>query len=195
MLESLALDFLLDAQTITSEEKKRRHEEENYWLPSLSERCWRRPQCWSWSQSLTIFNPKQIWVHSWSQSIIVNPKENLSSQVNTLLGLWLTGAAAVLAVYAGCQAELAVFLFAVSSSSISSSLPTKYITTPQKSSPHRWRQVWTLWRYQAAKQGCLVSKMDLIELDNAHQNEKKNKVTNKQSLYTLTVADYKAVPG
>ena len=34
--------------------------------------------------------------------------------MNTLLGLWLTGAAAVLAVYAGCQAELAVFLFAVS---------------------------------------------------------------------------------
>jgi len=34
-------------------------------------------------------------------------------KVNTLLGLWLTGAAAVLAVYAGCQAELAVFLFAV----------------------------------------------------------------------------------
>ena len=122
MLESLALDFLLDAQTITSEGKKRRHEEENYLRPSLSERCWRRPQCWSWSQYLTIFNPKQIWVHSWSQSIIVNPKENLSSQVNTLLGLWLTGAAAVLAVYAGCQAELAVFLFAVSSSSISSSL-------------------------------------------------------------------------
>ena len=160
MLESLALDFLLDAQTITPE-KTRRHEVENYWRPSLSERCWRRPQCWSWSQSLTIFNPKQIWVHSWSQSIIVNPKENLSSQVNTLLGLWLTGAAAVLAVYAGCQAELAVFLFAVSwnwidnqflicsellfifltlfihlikhpsiQTSISSSLPAKYITTP-----------------------------------------------------------------
>ena len=34
-------------------------------------------------------------------------------QLNTLLGLWLTGAAAVLAVYAGCHAELAVFLFAV----------------------------------------------------------------------------------
>ena len=44
----------------------------------------------------------------------LQPKANLSSQVNTLLGLWLTGAAAVLAVYAGCQAELAVFLFAVS---------------------------------------------------------------------------------
>ena len=34
-------------------------------------------------------------------------------KVNTMLGLWLTGLAAVLAVYAGCQAELAVSLFAV----------------------------------------------------------------------------------
>ena len=66
MLESLALDFLLDAQTITSEGKKRRHEEENYLRPSLSERCWRRPQCWSWSQSSTIFDQKQIWVPRWT---------------------------------------------------------------------------------------------------------------------------------
>jgi len=29
------------------------------------------------------------------------------------LGLWVTAAAAVLAVYVGCQAELAVFLFAI----------------------------------------------------------------------------------
>ena len=35
-------------------------------------------------------------------------------KLNTLLGLWVTGAAAVLAVYAGCQAELAVALFAIS---------------------------------------------------------------------------------
>ena len=34
-------------------------------------------------------------------------------KVNTLLGLWVSAAAAVLAVYAGCQAELAVSLFAV----------------------------------------------------------------------------------
>ena len=39
MIESVALDFLLDAETITSEEKTRRHEAENYWRPSLSERC------------------------------------------------------------------------------------------------------------------------------------------------------------
>ena len=30
----------------------------------------------------------------------------------------------------------------------------------------------------------------LLELDNDHENDKK-KVTNKQSLYILTVADYK----
>ena len=35
-------------------------------------------------------------------------------KLNTLLGLWVTGAAAVLAVYSGCQAELAVALFAIS---------------------------------------------------------------------------------
>ena len=34
-------------------------------------------------------------------------------KLNTMLGLWLTGLASVLAVYAGCQAELAVALFAV----------------------------------------------------------------------------------
>ena len=38
MIESVALDFLLDAQTITPE-KNRRREVENYWRPSLSERC------------------------------------------------------------------------------------------------------------------------------------------------------------
>jgi ACS family sodium-dependent inorganic phosphate cotransporter-like MFS transporter 5 len=35
-------------------------------------------------------------------------------KLNTLLGLWVTAAAAILAVYAGCRAELAVTLFAVS---------------------------------------------------------------------------------
>ena len=34
-------------------------------------------------------------------------------KLNTLLGLWVTAAAAVLAVYAGCSAELAVTLFAI----------------------------------------------------------------------------------
>ena len=34
-------------------------------------------------------------------------------KINTMLGLWVTGLASVLAVYAGCQAELAVALFAV----------------------------------------------------------------------------------
>ena len=34
-------------------------------------------------------------------------------KINTMLGLWVTGLASVLAVYAGCQAELAVSLFAV----------------------------------------------------------------------------------
>ena len=34
-------------------------------------------------------------------------------KLNTLLGLWVTGATAVLAVYSGCHAELAVALFAI----------------------------------------------------------------------------------
>ena len=34
-------------------------------------------------------------------------------KVNTVLGLWLTGLCVVLAVYAGCHAELAVTLFAL----------------------------------------------------------------------------------
>merc|ERR1719431_391802 len=34
-------------------------------------------------------------------------------KVNTVIGLWVTGACAVLATYAGCHAELAVTLFAL----------------------------------------------------------------------------------
>ena len=34
-------------------------------------------------------------------------------KINTILGLWLTGACSVLAVYSGCRAELAVTLFAL----------------------------------------------------------------------------------
>ena len=37
----------------------------------------------------------------------------LIRKINTILGLWVTGACAVLAVYSGCQAELAVTLFAL----------------------------------------------------------------------------------
>ena len=34
-------------------------------------------------------------------------------KLNTLVGLWVTGLASLLAVYSGCRAELAVGLFAV----------------------------------------------------------------------------------
>ena len=34
-------------------------------------------------------------------------------KLNTVIGLWVTGACAVLATYAGCNAELAVALFAL----------------------------------------------------------------------------------
>ena len=34
-------------------------------------------------------------------------------KINTFLGLWVTGLCSVLAVYSGCQAELAVTLFAL----------------------------------------------------------------------------------
>ena len=34
-------------------------------------------------------------------------------KINTILGLWVTGACGVLAVYSGCNAELAVTLFAL----------------------------------------------------------------------------------
>jgi len=34
-------------------------------------------------------------------------------KINTFIGLWVTGACVVLAAYVGCQAELAVFLFAL----------------------------------------------------------------------------------
>ena len=47
----------------------------------------------------------------------IRSKEIISTilirKINTILGLWVTGACAVLAVYSGCQAELAVTLFAL----------------------------------------------------------------------------------
>ena len=47
----------------------------------------------------------------------IRSKEIISTilirKINTILGLWVTGTCAVLAVYSGCQAELAVTLFAL----------------------------------------------------------------------------------
>ena len=114
--------------------------------------------------------------HYWIQFFLTKLIENLI-QLNTLLGLWLTGAAAVLAVYAGCHAELAVFLFAVLELdflflySLKSHKISLYCThLPSFLNFHssslsiihlslliRWLLAWTRWLYQAVRQGFLVS--------------------------------------
>ena len=55
-------------------------------------------------------------IGSWGTDLI-RSKKIMSTihirKVNTVIGLWVTGACAVLATYAGCNAELAVSLFAL----------------------------------------------------------------------------------
>ena len=63
-----------------------------------------------------IFQTLVCLIGSWLTDLIIS-KQLLKTltirKINTILGLWLPGACALLAVVAGCQAELAVVLFAL----------------------------------------------------------------------------------
>ena len=63
-----------------------------------------------------IFQTLVCLIGSWLTDLIIS-KQVLKTltirKINTILGLWLPGACALLAVVAGCQAELAVVLFAL----------------------------------------------------------------------------------